>query len=123
MCCLKREKPAAGGLAAPFPPLQVLSERHREATVSEKGRIHGGATDSVLPRAICPGRAEEGYRVEGITRQVASLGSCCVQGSPACGFLVPWDGSQVFPCMHFTLMCVLRMDGQELPWNTGVTRK
>jgi len=70
-----------------------------------------------FPGPCVQGREEEGDQVEGITGQAASLGSCCVQGNPACGFLVPGEESQLFPCMHFTLMCVCSGYGQELQWN------
>ena len=66
-----------------------------------------------FPGPCIQGREEEGDQVEGITGQTASLGSCCVQGNPACGFLVPgepavfWSTASLH-ALHLDV-CVLRV--------------
>lgn len=59
--------------------------------VSEKGGVTEVPQAAFFPGPCIQGMEEEGDQVEGITGQAASLGSCCVQGNPACGFLVPGE--------------------------------
>lgn len=88
------------------------------AVVSERGRITSGALASLLQRSIVQDRAEERCRVKGVTGQAASRGSCSVQGSCTCSFLV-----REVSANHSSVgIPLLRTDAQELAW-VGVKQK
>ena len=90
--------------------------------VSERGGGHWGATESLLARPSVQGREGEGNWVTGITGQVASLGSCCVQENLPVVFWCQGRKVNCFPACT-SPWCVCAQDMARSSSGTGVPEK
>lgn len=84
------------------------------AMVSETCRTHRGLWRAFSWGPGVSARPEEGHGVEGVTSQVASLESCCIQQS--LHFWCPEMGAHAL-CMHFTMTNVSKwILGAAMEW-------